>query len=760
MHKRIRMLCLMLSFILFTQSVLPAKASENAVKQETAFIEPYVNPLYEDIYDENTIEEEAPAAYSAEQAEVIEEAPIAKASYTADANVIARTIRQGMVNRDATITFHYTDKKGYNAEDLKNWFQKALAETDNSEEGDYLRWNYAKYEGSVSYYDDGNRYYYDYTLNFTYYTTRAQEDELNEEIARVLNELGVKDDAILDDEKTKRIYDYVCENITYDNENLNDDSYKLKFTAYAAMMHKTAVCQGYATLMYRMLEECGIDTRVVFGTSSGQNHTWTLSNLGYYYYLSDATWDAGDTEYTYYLKSKNDFGNHTATSTFLDEYDIAESDYPEHAHPGKVTVEAKAAGCTEDGWTEETRCSTCGIIMTKSKAVKATGHDYVNNICTRCGQEKPYTQITFTEEYTNEAYLGDPVAIPRDTVKITEGNPEYQVKYYVDEACTTPTFAGNTSKEGSEPVEAGVYYAIVFTEETDEYRYTETKTPHKFIIRPRRVASLDAVNHATTIKLTWEGREEADGYIVYRKTDSTDYKVVATITDAEKLSFVDANISQKVKYRYNIAAFAVDENGEQATGLKRSNGTNIVRTKVISTTNQNGSVTVKWTKVPDAAGYKIYRKASGYSSYGLLKTIKNGDTTTYTDKYEKSIRNGKASYYYVVPYYKKSSDVILKTNTKTNYYMSRPVVSSLKRNSSTAITVKWKKNDKATGYEIRCSTSSSMTNPKSVKIKSKNTVSKKITGLQKNKTYYIQVRTYKTYDGVKYYSAWSTKKAI
>ena len=104
--------------------------------------------------------------------------------------------------------------------------------------------------------------------------------------------------------------------------------------------------------------------------------------------------------------------------------------------------------------------------------------------------------------------------------------------------------------------------------------------------------------------------------------------------------------------------------------------------------------------------------------------------------------------------------MILKTNTKTNYYMSRPTISSLKRNSSTAVTVKWKENTKATGYEIRYSTSGSMNNAKKLEIKSQSTISKKITGLTKNKSCYVQVRSYKTYDGVKYYSSWSTKKSI
>lgn len=61
-----------------------------------------------------------------------------------------------------------------------------------------------------------------------------------------------------DYENTKAIYDYLCQNITYGNDNLNDDTYLLKYTAYAALINKTAVCQGYAVLLYRLLLEEGI----------------------------------------------------------------------------------------------------------------------------------------------------------------------------------------------------------------------------------------------------------------------------------------------------------------------------------------------------------------------------------------------------------------------------------------------------------------------------------------------------------------------
>jgi hypothetical protein len=40
------------------------------------------------------------------------------------------------------------------------------------------------------------------------------------------------------------------------------------------------------------------------------------------------------------------------------------------------------------------------------------------------------------------------------------------------------------------------------------------------------------------------------------------------------------------------------------------------------------------------------------------------------------------------------------------------------------------------------------------------TTSLKLTGLKAKTKYYVQIRTYKTVNGVKFYSAWSAKKSM
>ena len=412
------------------------------------------------------------------------------------------------------------------------------------------------------------------------------------------------------------------------------------------------------------------------------------------------------------------------------------------------------ASCSYDGYTFE------GTKIDESYVEPKLGHEYEDDRCIRCEQEKPYAEIVFVKEETTAEYTGKKVALSADVYEVKAGTGEVSFEYYIDEACEIPTYAGEDGKEAQAPVEPGKYYVKAIIAEDKDYKAIDTEGYHILFVKPAKVESLSVQNQDTKIKLKWEKSEEADGYIIYRKKNSGKYTEIAQISKNTTLSYTDGNISQGNKYAYNIAAYKILENGEELVGAKRVDATAIIRTKIRSVTNKNGSVKITWTKVEKAAGYKVYRKAAGDEGYKYLKNIKDSATTTYTDKTEKTLRNGKASYYYVVPYFEEASDVYVKTNTVTNYYVSRPTVSELKATSAKAFKVTWKKNSKATGYEVRYSTSSSFENAKVKTVTSKDTLSRTVSKLTKNKTYYVQVRVYKTVNEKTYYSAWSASKSV
>ena len=75
-------------------------------------------------------------------------------------------------------------------------------------------------------------------------------------------------------------------------------------------------------------------------------------------------------------------------------------------------------------------------------------------------------------------------------------------------------------------------------------------------------------------------------------------------------------------------------------------------------------------------------------------------------------------------------------------------------------TVTWKRVANCSGYEIRYSLKSSMKNAKTIKVAIKNSQKKIITKLKSKKTYWFQIRSFRTFGGKRYYSKWSSKKKI
>ena len=210
-------------------------------------------------------------------------------------------------------------------------FNNAFAHTGISYQGDAILYDYEGIDWQVTRYALGNgQYCYSFIYTIVYKDTTQQELELRSAIQNKTAELcnGVSSDY----EKIRRIYDFICSTVSYDYTNLYDYNHRLKYTAYAAMFHHTAVCQGYATLFYRMCEEVGISSRVI----TSIDHAWNIVQIGNRYYNVDSTWDAYaspvERNYQYFLKSNAEFPGHEreyefTTYSFNASYPMTESSY-------------------------------------------------------------------------------------------------------------------------------------------------------------------------------------------------------------------------------------------------------------------------------------------------------------------------------------------------------------------------------------------------------------------------------------------------
>jgi len=225
----------------------------------------------------------------------------------------------------------------YNSTDYKELstvlLNQAVVHTGNPTEGDYLLWHLASWGGNVEWEPGNQEWLFHFQVEMEYYTTAAQEAEMDAAVATLLNNLGVRNKS--DYEKVKTVYDFICQNITYDYATLEDNAYLLKYTAYAALIDRTAVCQGYASLLYRLMLELGLDCRVIVGeVLTGDPHAWNIVKLGNVYYNLDATMDAETEPDVFFLR--NSVMNYThyraleyCTTQFHMDYPMSETDYVE-----------------------------------------------------------------------------------------------------------------------------------------------------------------------------------------------------------------------------------------------------------------------------------------------------------------------------------------------------------------------------------------------------------------------------------------------
>ncbi|MCD8381463.1 MAG: SH3 domain-containing protein [Clostridiales bacterium] len=117
-----------------------------------------------------------------------------------------------------------------------------------------------------------------------------------------------------------------------------------------------------------------------------------------------------------------------------------------------------------------------------------------------------------------------------------------------------------------------------------------------------------------------------------------------------------------------------------------------------SAANATSGVTVKWAKVTNATGYRVYRKVSG-GSWSQIGTVSSGSTVSYTDT---SAASGTTYIYTVRAVYTTSSGTILSGYDSTGVTcirLSNPSLTSATATSS-GITVKWAGVTGAKGYRV------------------------------------------------------------
>lgn len=596
------------------------------------------NPLYanEDITYNNKLQSSKKAAKkSATQNTVSIQDYKSNDSISAD-------IRDYMVKRTTSFDVHgklilneeINNKsfKEYIDDTLKSAMSEELA--NSSSAGDYLKWSWGNYGASVSsiryqVVEDSYIYYLDIDFNFNYYTTYNQEEKLNNDIKNYINSNIDK----LNDtnyEKISIIYDFISSNVRYDYTNLNNSSCMLKYTAYAALENKTAVCQGYAALVYKMLKESGVnDVRMI--TSS--THAWNIVKLNNKYYNIDSTWDEGKTIYCYFLKGSNNFteSDHTrsleyCTTEFVAQYPISETDFNEgknYISMNKCAVNTSIGNYTYMGKAITPTISNVVYGKTSLKENADYIVKYINNVNAGTANIKIIGKANYVGQII-KTFKINPININSYTVNFISPSYIFDGKY------KEPTISinGLNLNEDYYVRYLNNYYSGIATViATGKGNYTGSIS-REFNINPAKTTGFKvSKNYTDTISLKWTKQSGVTGYKLYKYNSKTKkYEYIKTL-NANTTSYNVKKLSSGNRYSFKIRAYKDTSNGRLYGEYSNIIDTATLPNKVSISSAKAGSkkITVKWKKVSVCTGYEIqYSTSSKFASSKTKKITING----------------------------------------------------------------------------------------------------------------------------------------
>ena len=275
------------------------------------------------------------------------------------------------------------------------------------------------------------------------------------------------------------------------------------------------------------------------------------------------------------------------------------------------------------------------------------------------------------------------------------------------------------------------------------------------------------VTSSVSFKDYWGGNRVTDGLILKDTVFTSSDPSVLTIDDRGKASAIscgEATVSavtfdgKKLSMKVTVPHKKVEVTSLVPAGIGYAGETATIQCSLC------GEILTASERIPAISKVKLSKTSFTYNG----ETLKPVVTVTDTDG------NTVDKKYYTVSYSSKQSSKVgpytVTVKFTGHYEGSKKLSYTIKpRNTevtsltagSKSFTLKWKKRTaQVSGYQIRYSTKSSMGDAKTVSIKDNSITSKKVSSLKAKKKYYVQIRTYKSVNDKKYYSAWTAKKSV
>ena len=268
---------------------------------------------------------------------------------------LVEALREAMILREKNIVIR-VNGLSLTGDDLHKAIIEAFEHTGDPHGGDYIKSHMVGgYNYNSEVLSDSDGVYSLVTVNCNFISTAEMEAEVDAAIDMLLKELDLWDAS--DYRKIKGVYDWICDNIEYDydwdDEHPEENISYYQHTTHAAIIEKKAVCQGIASLFYRLMLELDVDCRYITGIADQPGdtdyHAWNIVKLDGKYYNMDATWDLGLTGHCrYFLCTETNFPWHIRDAEY--NSDDFHTKYPMATLPYVENVTASGNLTSDISW--------------------------------------------------------------------------------------------------------------------------------------------------------------------------------------------------------------------------------------------------------------------------------------------------------------------------------------------------------------------------------------------------------------------------
>jgi uncharacterized protein (TIGR02145 family) len=199
-----------------------------------------------------------------------------------------------------------------------------------------------------------------------------------------------------------------------------------------------------------------------------------------------------------------------------------------------------------------------------------------------------------------------------------------------------------------------------------------------------------AANSTSSIVISWSSVKGATGYYIYRGASlAGSYERVGTSTAA---SYTNSSLTAGTAYYYKVSAYNSVGEGSQSDAVSAAT-LPVAPTGVKVAANSTTSITIGWSSVTGATGYRVYRSSTASGTYEEVGT---SATTTY----ENTGLTAGTAYYYKVAAYSSGGEGSQSSAVSAATLPVAPTGVTAAANSTSSITVSWSSVTGATGYLV------------------------------------------------------------